>query len=174
MLANGAASRLRQQSWLLQKSGGVRLQPVRADSSAIGGAGSIANEFAPTECVGLRRQADPGQGAFDGARIGRSDQPRHLLALVEENQRRPQRHSERPPQRTPLAVFDLDMTDFRVPGESLGEEGLRCLAVSTPGSTELEDGRLFQGFHCGARRFGRGIGSAHVHGAISKIRDTPC
>src|SRR4051794_23185088 len=89
----------------------------------------------------LTRTGDRLQPLADFLRIRRPHRPGQLVAVLEEHQRRPQLHPERPAQRLPLAVTDLDVPDAGVVCQRRGNRRLRALAELAPARPELQHRR---------------------------------
>src|SRR6187401_880328 len=95
----------------------------------------------------------PRENGFDRRPIGRAHDSRLLNAVLDIDERGPQLHPERPAERLTFTVFDLDVSHRGMRLQHRGDVRLRCLAVATPGGSELEHERFVAGVNFLTPRF---------------------
>src|SRR5262249_25697870 len=135
---------------------GCRLSPGRSRSRLAGPGGP--ERFQP----------------FPHLRVGG---PRHLLehlAVLEEHEGGPEFDPERPPEGLAFAVFDLDGTDVREPGEQGRQPRADRLTIPSPTGAELEEDRAGQLIDLRAGQFPNAFnfGSLKGHHPLLPYRET--
>ena len=118
-----------------------------------------------------RRRRDRRHRLADRGGVARPNQPRGFLSIVEKDQGRPELDAERAAERQAAAVFDLDVPDAGMRGESRGDQRLGRAAMAAPRAAELEQRRAGQGsrrLRASARSRGeKRVGSWHRRAAIN-------
>src|SRR5690606_32871397 len=118
-----------------------------------------------TDSERLLSETDIGHSAPNRLCVRRPYQPRHFLAVAQENQRRPQLDPERPPEAPAGTILHLQVVQVRVIIEGLLQMALGSLAMAAPIGTELQQRRALEGVQFLAR--GRAVRIMGEHGHVN-------
>src|SRR5438876_8160080 len=106
---------------------------------------------------------DLGERLPDRLLLVRPHQPRGFLAVLQEDQRRPELDPERAPEALATRVRDLDVPHIRVLGESGPDQRLGRAAPAAPRAAELDHRGAFERVYFGALGLGFDVVSGHRH-----------
>src|SRR4051812_10471828 len=81
---------------------------------------------------------DAGYGAADFVGARRPHEARRFLAVLEEDERRPELDAKRAPEALAPGIRDLDVPRAAMRRERLGDHRLRAAAMAAPRGTEFE------------------------------------
>src|SRR5438132_1019808 len=112
-----------------------------------------------TDRVGLN--IDSGERFLDLVAVIRPHELRCLLAVAQEDERRPELHAEGAAKALAARVGDLDVAHARVLRDRLGDQRLRAPAPAAPRAAELEQRRSLERVDLGALGLDRGVIGAH-------------
>src|SRR5690606_34582346 len=130
-----------------------------SDSTGPGGFRTI------TDSERLLSETDIGHSAPNRLSVRRPYQPRHFLAVTQENQRRPQLDPERPPEAPAGTILHLQVVQIRVIIEGPLPMALGSLTMAAPLGTELQRRRALEGVQFLAR--GRAVRIMGEHGHVT-------